>query len=194
MLTRASTSRPRRSSRAHRLGFADITAARAELTRAPQQWLAAIAGGDRSVRAHRAVLLGEIAASADPDAAEVRRSGRAPWRGVEVAAVRRTCDRAARRLDLRCERLPRAHARRYARGVAAADDVALLEQGYRFLRGIEHRLRVVHDQPIQRLPEAHDEIAKLARRSGFPDGDALVDRVQRWQHEIRAAYARVLGA
>ncbi|HEU4734649.1 MAG TPA: bifunctional [glutamate--ammonia ligase]-adenylyl-L-tyrosine phosphorylase/[glutamate--ammonia-ligase] adenylyltransferase [Kofleriaceae bacterium] len=79
-------------------------------------------------------------------------------------------------------------------GIAPPGDATLLAQGYRFLRKIEHRLRVVHDQPIQRLPEAPDELEKLARRSGFPDGGVLLDHVERWQHDIRAAYLRILGA
>jgi glutamate-ammonia-ligase adenylyltransferase len=78
-------------------------------------------------------------------------------------------------------------------GLAPPGDAVLLAQGYRFLRKIEHRLRVVHDQPIHRLPEARDELDKLARRSGFPDGGVLLDHVERWQHEIRAAYLRVVA-
>jgi glutamate-ammonia-ligase adenylyltransferase len=78
-------------------------------------------------------------------------------------------------------------------GVAPAGDVELLAEGYRFLRGIEHRLRVVHDQPIHRLPEAREELAKLARRCGFPSGDALLERLERWQSDVRAAYTRLLG-
>jgi len=73
-------------------------------------------------------------------------------------------------------------------------DAELLAQGYRFLRKIEHRLRVVHDQPIHRLPEARGELDKLARRSGFPDGGVLLEHVERWQSEIRAAYLRLLSA
>jgi glutamate-ammonia-ligase adenylyltransferase len=79
-------------------------------------------------------------------------------------------------------------------GVAPPDLLRLLDQGYRFLRGIEHRLRVVHDQPIHRLPESRGELDKLARRSGFPDGSALLDRVERWQHDIRTTYLTLLGA
>ena len=79
-------------------------------------------------------------------------------------------------------------------GIAPPREIELLDQGYRFLRGIEHRLRVVHDQPIHRLPEARDELDKLARRSGFPDGDVLLEHVERWQHDIRGAYLRLLGA
>ncbi|HEX7841079.1 MAG TPA: hypothetical protein VF469_26560, partial [Kofleriaceae bacterium] len=81
-----------------------------------------------------------------------------------------------------------------AAGIAPARDLELLAQGYRFLRKIEHRLRVVHDQPIHRLPEARDELDKLARRSGFPDGSVLLEHVERWQHDIRSAYLRLLGA
>jgi glutamate-ammonia-ligase adenylyltransferase len=79
-------------------------------------------------------------------------------------------------------------------GVAPAYELALLAQGYRFLRGIEHRLRVVHDQPIHRLPESKDELDKLARRSGFPDGAVLLEHVARWQRDIRAAYTRLMTA
>ena len=79
-------------------------------------------------------------------------------------------------------------------GIAPPREIELLDQGYRFLRKIEHRLRVVNDQPIHRLPEARDELDKLARRSGFPDGGILLEHVERWQHEIRGAYSRLLGA
>jgi glutamate-ammonia-ligase adenylyltransferase len=79
-------------------------------------------------------------------------------------------------------------------GLAPAGVLALLEQGYRFLRGIEHRLRVVHDQPIHRLPDTKLELDRVARRSSFADGRELLDHVERWQHEIRAAYTKLLGA
>ena len=81
-----------------------------------------------------------------------------------------------------------------ALGIAPAREMELLDQGYRFLRKIEHRLRVVNDQPIHRLPEARDELDKLARRSGFPDGAVLLEHVERWQHDIRSTYVRLLGA
>jgi glutamate-ammonia-ligase adenylyltransferase len=70
----------------------------------------------------------------------------------------------------------------------------LLDEGYRFLRHIEHRLRVVHDQPIHRLPDSKPELDRLARRSSFADGGELLEHVERWRREIRAAYAFVLGA
>jgi glutamate-ammonia-ligase adenylyltransferase len=80
------------------------------------------------------------------------------------------------------------------RELADPELLALLDQGYRFLRGIEHRLRVVHDQPIHRLPESKLELDRLARRARFADGRELLDHVERWQREIRSAYTRLLGA
>jgi glutamate-ammonia-ligase adenylyltransferase len=79
-------------------------------------------------------------------------------------------------------------------GVAPAPTVELLDQGYAFLRGIEHRLRVVHDQPIHRLPDTKLELDRLARRAGFPDGGVLLEHVERWQHAIRGAYRALLDA
>jgi len=79
-------------------------------------------------------------------------------------------------------------------GVAPTREIELLDQGYRFLRGLEHRLRVVHDQPIHRLPDTKIELDKLARRSGFPDGAVLLEHFERWQREVRAAYLRLLFA
>ncbi len=80
-----------------------------------------------------------------------------------------------------------------AAGRAPAADLEVLAEGYRFLRLIEHRLRVVHDRPVHRLPDDAGELARLARRCGFPGGDALRTRVAHWQREIRAAFERVLA-
>ncbi len=77
--------------------------------------------------------------------------------------------------------------------VAPERELAMLDQGYRFLRGIENRLRVVNDQPVHRLPETKQELDKLARRSGFPDGALLRAHVERWQREIRQTFLALLG-
>jgi len=79
-------------------------------------------------------------------------------------------------------------------GIAPPELTRLLDEGYRFLRGIEHRLRVVHDQASNRLPDTKDELDRLARRSSFADGRELLEHVERWRHDIRAAYLQLLGA
>lgn len=76
--------------------------------------------------------------------------------------------------------------------VADPGALQLLEDGYRFLRGLEHRLRVVHDTPVTRLPDDARELEKLARRAGFPSGEILRDRTYRWRKEIRDAYEAVM--
>lgn len=101
--------------------------------------------------------------------------------GHDHAPLRTTSTQAALRAAAAC-------------GVAPLGEIDLLDEGYRFLRRIELRLRVVNDQPVHRLPEARDELDKLARRCGFPDGGVLAEHVERWQHEIRGAYLRLLSA
>jgi glutamate-ammonia-ligase adenylyltransferase len=80
------------------------------------------------------------------------------------------------------------------RGVADAGDCALLIDGYRFLRRLEHRMRIVHDRSVHRLPDAPRDLELLARRAGFPDGATLRASFERWTHDIRAAYQRVMGS
>ena len=81
-----------------------------------------------------------------------------------------------------------------AAGLAPAGELEVLAEGYRFLRLIEHRMRVVHDRPVHRLPDDAVELERLARRCGFPGGDELRARVSQWQHDIRAAFEHVLAA
>jgi glutamate-ammonia-ligase adenylyltransferase len=78
--------------------------------------------------------------------------------------------------------------------IAPPHALALLTDGYRFLRGIEHRLRVVHDQPIHRLPDTKAELDKLARRCGLADGGVLLAHVERVQRDVRAAYLELVSA
>jgi len=78
-------------------------------------------------------------------------------------------------------------------GVADADALGLLADGYRFLRRIEHRLRVVHDRAVHRLPDDAGELDKLARRAGYPSGEVLRAHVERWRTEIRAAYEVIMA-
>jgi glutamate-ammonia-ligase adenylyltransferase len=79
-------------------------------------------------------------------------------------------------------------------GILAAPDRAVLAQGYRFLRRLEHRMRIVHDRPIQALPAEPLELDKLARRTGFPSGAALDRAVVTWTRDVRACYLKILNA
>ena len=102
-----------------------------------------------------------------------------PVEGIDPAVVERC--RQALRAAAGCDFAP-------------SREIELLDQGYTVLRNLEHRMRVVHDQAIHRLPDTRIELDKLARRSGFLDGGVLLEQVERWQHDIRAAYLRLVGA
>jgi [glutamine synthetase] adenylyltransferase / [glutamine synthetase]-adenylyl-L-tyrosine phosphorylase len=82
-------------------------------------------------------------------------------------------------------------------GLLAAQDAEPLARGYRFLRRLESRLRIVRDRPIDFLPTFGRELFLLARRLGYsgerPGEDLLADYA-RHTSEVRAAFLRVLGA
>lgn len=81
-----------------------------------------------------------------------------------------------------------------AQRAALAPPAALeaLIGGYRFLRFLEHRMRIVHDRPVHRIPPPGDELEKLARRAAYPSGAAMMANFERWAVQIREAYVAVL--
>ena len=82
-------------------------------------------------------------------------------------------------------------------GLLAPSDREPLARGYRFLRRLESRLRIVRDRPIDSLPTFGRELVLLARRLGYtgerPGEDLLAD-YSRHTTGVRAAFLRVLGA
>jgi glutamate-ammonia-ligase adenylyltransferase len=58
-----------------------------------------------------------------------------------------------------------------AAGCLTNQEFHILDDAYRFLRKTEHRLQLVCDLQTHRLPDAPDELRKLARRMGY-DGPA----------------------
>jgi glutamate-ammonia-ligase adenylyltransferase len=74
-----------------------------------------------------------------------------------------------------------------------------LREGYRFLRRLEQRLRVLHGTSAQLIEEGAPGMTLLARRMGMRDGpratatEALLTRYVEVTREVRAAYAAVLG-
>jgi glutamate-ammonia-ligase adenylyltransferase len=76
---------------------------------------------------------------------------------------------------------------------------ASLREGYRFLRRLEQRLRVLHGTSAQLIEEGAPGLALLARRMGMRDGprgsatDALLARYAEITRGVRSAYLAVLG-
>src|SRR5207248_2368318 len=82
-------------------------------------------------------------------------------------------------------------------GLLAPSDEEPLARGYRFLRRLESRLRIVRDRPIDSLPTFGRELLLLARRLGYTGerpGEDLLAEYTRHTSEVRAAFLRVLGA
>jgi len=92
---------------------------------------------------------------------------------------------------------PQALSLLFKRGHLSPHDHAPLLRGYRFLRRLESRLRIVRDRSVDRLPESGIELLRLARRMGYAGpraGDELLADYQRTAAEVRGAFLRVLGA
>jgi glutamate-ammonia-ligase adenylyltransferase len=76
---------------------------------------------------------------------------------------------------------------------------ASLREGYRLLRRLEQRLRVLHGTSAQLIEEGAPGMTLLARRMGMRDGprgtatEALFARYAEITRDVRAAYMSVLG-
>jgi [glutamine synthetase] adenylyltransferase / [glutamine synthetase]-adenylyl-L-tyrosine phosphorylase len=68
---------------------------------------------------------------------------------------------------------------------------AELDQAYRFLRTIEHRLQMVADEQTQTLPSEPEPLEALARFSGFPDTPAFAARLTAELERVQGHYARL---
>ncbi len=78
-----------------------------------------------------------------------------------------------------------------------AADGAALREGYAFLRRLENRLRLIHDQSINELSGDRPYLAKLARRLGYPEGpmrpeEAFLQDYREVTQKIRTLFNRIL--
>ncbi len=82
-----------------------------------------------------------------------------------------------------------------AAGHLTVEEHGALAAGYRFLRRLENRLRIVHDRPITMLAGDGAELEKLARRLGYrapATGAKLLADYRAHADAIRAVYQRHL--
>ncbi len=73
-------------------------------------------------------------------------------------------------------------------GLVRAKDVAALQQAYRFLRQVEHRIQIVQERQTHSLPTREDEMRALARRCGFPETQEFSDYLDRQRDIVSQAY------
>ena len=83
-------------------------------------------------------------------------------------------------------------------GVLSADDGERLRGGYAFLRDLEGRLRIEHDQPVEAIDTDPVAMLGLARRLGYTGTDdqmvaTFVRELARHRAAIRDVYTRVFA-
>jgi glutamate-ammonia-ligase adenylyltransferase len=140
-----------------------------------------------AIRTMRARIEKEIARGPD------LKAGRGGLLDVEFAAQYLQLAHGARIPGLRVRATRPALAAARAAGVIDEPTHAALDGGYRFLRTIENRLRIVHDRPIHAYPRDPVELDKLARRTGYRSAGALDRAYLAWTRDVRSAYERLLG-
>jgi glutamate-ammonia-ligase adenylyltransferase len=85
-----------------------------------------------------------------------------------------------------------------ANGVFSPEDGEILINGYKFLRRLENRLRIIHDYSMNDLGGSKSYLNKLALRLGHDPklknpGDALMKEYELLTDAVREVYARILG-
>jgi glutamate-ammonia-ligase adenylyltransferase len=66
-----------------------------------------------------------------------------------------------------------------------------LEEAYRFLRQVEHRLQMINDRQTHVLPEKPDDVTRVALFLGFPDATAFAQTLIHQLSRVRVHYAAV---
>lgn len=61
-------------------------------------------------------------------------------------------------------------------GCLTGAETYILADAYRFLRKTEHRLQLLFDMQTHKLPQAADDLRRLARRMGYQEGSRIADR------------------
>jgi glutamate-ammonia-ligase adenylyltransferase len=80
-------------------------------------------------------------------------------------------------------------------GLVAPPDAQELEDHYVFLRTVEHRMQLMENQQVYRLPRKTEDLLRLGRTMGFPAPDAdrrLLDAYDQRTRKVRTLFDRVL--
>jgi glutamate-ammonia-ligase adenylyltransferase len=83
-------------------------------------------------------------------------------------------------------------------GILADNEAEILLAGYKFLRKLENRLRIIHDYSVNDLGGPKSYINKLALRLGYDPklknpGASLICDYEETTGRIRDCYDRILG-
>jgi glutamate-ammonia-ligase adenylyltransferase len=149
----------------------------------------------RSVRAMKARSESEVSRRR-LDGREVKR-GRGGIRDIEFAVQLLQLVHGRHDPGLRSPTTLDALAELSGAGYVAPVDAGALEDAYRFLRAVEHRLQLVDEAQVHAVPADRAARERLARTIGFRDDpartavDHLDDALRRHQATVRAIHERV---
>ncbi len=73
-------------------------------------------------------------------------------------------------------------------GLITVDERDDLSSAYRFLRTVEHRIQVVHEQQTHNLPTRPDELTALARRCGYNQAEEFMAVLRRHRDKVTAIF------
>jgi [glutamine synthetase] adenylyltransferase / [glutamine synthetase]-adenylyl-L-tyrosine phosphorylase len=77
-------------------------------------------------------------------------------------------------------------------GLIAPDQYSLLRSAYDFLLRVQSRLRIVHNRTLDEVPDAPEEIDKLARRLGVGSGPRFLAQLEQHTTQTRALFLQLL--
>jgi len=72
------------------------------------------------------------------------------------------------------------------------DEVRLLRDAYIFLRGVEHRLQIQHEQQTHTLPANREAWIGIARTLGYDHVDSFAEALHRHTSAVRSVFDRLL--
>lgn len=78
-------------------------------------------------------------------------------------------------------------------GRLPTDEVAALQQAYRFWRNLEHRLQYVDDAQTHVLPGKLDAISHIGRAMGIDDPAEFIAAIERTQALVQASFERLFA-
>ena len=117
--------------------------------------------------------------------------GRGGIREIEFFAQTQQLIAGGRQPELRVSQTLVALERLEARGWISADVRRELDEAYRFLRTVEHRLQMIADEQTQTLPSEPDKLAAVAHFCGFADTPAFASRLTTELERVQDHYVRL---
>ena len=127
------------------------------------------------------------------------KTGRGGMVDVEFIAQYLQLRHGRENISLRCRNTVEALERLRNENLISKMDCENLVSGYKFLRRLENKLRLVHDQSINQLTSEPAYIAKLARHLGYSDSTGQPEQLFKQEYAkttqtIRDIFERILNS